>query len=92
MLMWMKSYVEGMRSFVYYVGNCFDHEAIAADDAERERWQGLIELLTPVVKAYCTDKAFEVLHPGGADFWRLRLHHGVSRGAIPERQQDHQHL
>ena len=60
MLMWMKSYVEGMRSFVYYVGNCFDREAIAADDDERERWQGLIELLTPVVKAYCTDKAFEV--------------------------------
>ena len=60
MLMWMKAYVEGMRSFVYYLGNCFDRVAIAVDDAERDRWQGLIELLTPVVKAYCTDKAFEV--------------------------------
>ncbi|WP_319407307.1 acyl-CoA dehydrogenase [uncultured Desulfosarcina sp.] len=60
MLMWMKSYVEGMRSFVYYLGSCFDRVAIAGDDAERDRWQGLIEMLTPVVKAYCTDKAFEV--------------------------------
>jgi len=49
-----------MRSFVYYVGSCFDRVAIAADDADRDRWQGLIEMLTPVVKAYCTDKAFEV--------------------------------
>jgi alkylation response protein AidB-like acyl-CoA dehydrogenase len=60
MLLWMKAYVEGMRSFVYYLGSCFDRETIAADDDQREYWHGLIELLTPVVKAYCTDKCFEV--------------------------------
>ena len=60
MLMWMKAYVEGMRSFVYYLGSCFDRVAVAGDADERNRWQGLIELLTPIVKAYCTDKAFEV--------------------------------
>ncbi|MBC2743416.1 MAG: acyl-CoA dehydrogenase [Desulfosarcina sp.] len=60
MLMWMKAYVEGMRSFVYYLGSCFDRVTIAADEEDRDHWQGLIEMLTPVVKAYCTDKAFEV--------------------------------
>ncbi|BBO70869.1 hypothetical protein DSCA_47990 [Desulfosarcina alkanivorans] len=60
MLMWMKAYVEGMRSFVYYLGSCFDRVALAGDHVDRDRWQELIELLTPVVKAYCSDKAFEV--------------------------------
>jgi alkylation response protein AidB-like acyl-CoA dehydrogenase len=34
MLLGMKAYVEGMRSFVYYVGQCLDKEALAADEEE----------------------------------------------------------
>ncbi|MFC1896554.1 acyl-CoA dehydrogenase, partial [Thermodesulfobacteriota bacterium] len=60
MLMWMKAHVEGMRSFIYFVGLCFDRTRIAESEEERARYEGLIELLTPVVKAYCSDKAFEV--------------------------------
>ena len=60
MLMWMKAHVAGMRSLNYYVGLCFDKVLTAANDADRSRWQGLIELLTPIVKAYCADKSFEV--------------------------------
>jgi alkylation response protein AidB-like acyl-CoA dehydrogenase len=60
MLMWMKAYVSGMRSFIYYVGRCFDIAGTSADRAERERYEGLIEVLTPVVKAYCSDRAFDV--------------------------------
>ena len=30
------------------------------DEAEREKWQGLVELLIPVCKAYSSDKAMEV--------------------------------
>ncbi len=59
MLMWMKSHVEGMRSFVYYVSSLFDREACAADDEERTFVADLIELLTPIVKSYCTDRGFE---------------------------------
>ena len=60
MLMHMKAYVDGMRSFIYYVGLCFDHMATAADDKTRAAANGLIDVLTPVVKAYCSDRAFEV--------------------------------
>jgi len=60
MLMWMKAYVSGMRSFIYYVGRCFDIAETSADATERERYEGLIEVLTPVVKAYCSDRAFDV--------------------------------
>jgi hypothetical protein len=60
MLIWMKAHVSGMRSLNYYVGLCFDKVLTAENDADRSRWQGLIELLTPIVKAYCADKSFEV--------------------------------
>jgi alkylation response protein AidB-like acyl-CoA dehydrogenase len=57
MLLQMKAYVEGMRSFVYYVGYCFDRKATAPSEAEKARYNGLIELLTPVIKAYCSERA-----------------------------------
>jgi alkylation response protein AidB-like acyl-CoA dehydrogenase len=37
MLLWMKSHVEGMRSFIYYVARCFDLAECSADEKERER-------------------------------------------------------
>ncbi|MDZ7830435.1 MAG: acyl-CoA dehydrogenase [Desulfobacterales bacterium] len=60
MLIWMKAYVDGMRSFVYYVASLFDREELADSDAERDTAQGLIDLLTPLVKAYCTDVGYDV--------------------------------
>ncbi len=59
-LMIMKSYVEGMRSLLYYVGYCNDMIDATDDEAEKEKYAGLIEILTPVAKGYVTDKAFEV--------------------------------
>ena len=63
-LLWMKSYVEGMRGMLYFVAHCFDRAETAADAAEKEKCQGLIEFLTPVLKAYCTDKGFDVCAMG----------------------------
>ena len=60
MLLQMKAYVEGMRSFVYYVAYCFDRLAGAEDESEKQRYSGLIELLTPVIKSYCSDQGQEV--------------------------------
>ncbi|MFO7838473.1 MAG: acyl-CoA dehydrogenase [Desulfosalsimonadaceae bacterium] len=60
MLLWMKAHVDGMRSFVYYVASLFDREALADSDEERETAQGLIDLLTPLVKGYCTDVGYDV--------------------------------
>ena len=56
MLLQMKAYVEGMRSFVYYVAYCFDRKSTAKSPAEKERYGGLIELLTPIIKAYCSER------------------------------------
>ena len=56
MLLQMKAYVEGMRSFVYYVAYCFDRASTAKSRKEKERYDGLIELLTPIIKAYCSER------------------------------------
>lgn len=64
MLMSMKSYVEGMRSLVYYIGNCFDLQKVAGTPEEFDRLQGIIDVLIPIAKGYVTDKAFEVCSHG----------------------------
>jgi alkylation response protein AidB-like acyl-CoA dehydrogenase len=60
MLMRMKALVDGMRSFTFYVAYLFDLEATSADPEKRNRYSGLIEFLTPVVKAYCSERGMEV--------------------------------
>ncbi len=59
MLMWMKSHVEGMRSFVYYISYLFDKIECMETEEERTACQDLVDLLTPVIKSYCTDRGFE---------------------------------
>lgn len=59
MLLSMKAYTEGMRSFAYYVAELFDKEICAAAQEEKEKYADLIELLTPVIKSYLTDRGFE---------------------------------
>lgn len=60
----MKAYVDGMRILLYYTGLLFDKAKTAETEDEREKYSGLIELLIPVAKAYCTDKGFEVCTQG----------------------------
>ncbi len=60
MLLWMKSSVESMRALAYFVAQCFDMHHLAADEEERDRWIGYAEVLTPIVKAYCSDIGFRV--------------------------------
>lgn len=50
MLLWMKSYVEGMRMLAYYIASCSDTSMIT-EGKEAKEAKGIIELLTPVVKA-----------------------------------------
>ncbi|MDY6824783.1 MAG: acyl-CoA dehydrogenase [Thermodesulfobacteriota bacterium] len=59
-LLWMKSHVEGIRGLIYFVAKCFDIVETTDDEEVKEKYQGLIELLIPVVKAYSTDKGFDV--------------------------------
>jgi hypothetical protein len=60
MLLWMKSNVDSMRAIAYFTSYCFDMHKIAADEAEKELWLGYAEVLTPIVKAYCSDIGFRV--------------------------------
>jgi alkylation response protein AidB-like acyl-CoA dehydrogenase len=58
MLLTMKSRVEGGRALAYYSSMCIDYASVTEGD-EQARWQGLVELLIPIVKAYLTNNAWE---------------------------------
>ncbi|WP_054034036.1 acyl-CoA dehydrogenase [Desulfatitalea tepidiphila] len=60
MLMWMKSYVEGMRSFIYYTESLFAKASLAPTDEERKRLKGLIGLYTPLIKAFSAQRGFDI--------------------------------
>jgi alkylation response protein AidB-like acyl-CoA dehydrogenase len=61
MLLWMKAHVDGMRAMAYFVAYSFDKFLIAADDADKEKWIGHAEIITPILKAYCSDMSFKVI-------------------------------
>ncbi|UCF90364.1 MAG: acyl-CoA dehydrogenase [Desulfobacterales bacterium] len=63
-LLTMKAYVEGMRSLLYYVGLCGDKILISDDEAEKTKYQGIVDLLIPIAKGYVSDRAFEVCSHG----------------------------
>ncbi|MCG8566827.1 MAG: acyl-CoA dehydrogenase, partial [Desulfobacterales bacterium] len=63
-LMEMKVQVEGMRSLLYYIHYCADMAEIAETEEERAKYQGFVEVLTPIGKGYVTDRAFEVCSQG----------------------------
>lgn len=60
MLLWMKAYVEGMRSLIYFTTHCLDISECDERKEEREKYKGLIEILTPILKCYCSEKSFDV--------------------------------
>ncbi|MDY0163009.1 acyl-CoA dehydrogenase [Desulfobotulus sp.] len=63
-LMLMKSLVEGMRSLIYFNGMVQDRHKLVESAEEKERLRNLEEVLTPIIKGYITDKAFEVCSHG----------------------------
>ncbi len=63
-LMSMKANVDGMRALLYYTALCFDKVEIAETEEEKDKYDGLIEFLIPIVKAYCTDRSFDVCVQG----------------------------
>ena len=63
-LMMMKVYVEGMRSLLYFVQYCADMARHAPTQKEKDKYQGFVEVLTPIAKGYVTDRSFEVCSQG----------------------------
>jgi len=60
MLLWMKAYTEGMRSLIFYTALCFDKAECSELPSKREYNENLAAILTPVVKAYCSERGFDV--------------------------------
>jgi hypothetical protein len=70
-LLWMKSYVEAMRSFFYYLVTCGTKEQIAESEEEREYYGDVFSMLTPIVKDYLAVKGHDVCVQG------IQVHGGV---------------
>jgi alkylation response protein AidB-like acyl-CoA dehydrogenase len=60
MLMTMRAHIEAMRALAYWVGTLIDVEERHPDPARREEAADLAALMTPVIKAFCTDTGFEI--------------------------------
>ena len=59
-LLWCKATVEGCRALLYTTAAFADISMHHAEDSVRETFGGLLEFLTPLCKAYCSDQGFEV--------------------------------
>jgi alkylation response protein AidB-like acyl-CoA dehydrogenase len=60
MLMLQKCHLEGLRALAYYAATLVDREVTAKDADDADAAGGRLALLTPVVKAFCSDKGFEM--------------------------------
>jgi hypothetical protein len=64
MLLNVKSLTEGMRALVYKTYLMEDLAKNAPDEELRRKAKGRLELFTPLVKAYCSDRIFEMGRDG----------------------------
>jgi alkylation response protein AidB-like acyl-CoA dehydrogenase len=71
MLMTMKSLTDAMRGLCYDGAFSHDLEVHGKDNAERDRYKQRFALLTPMVKAWCTELVNEVTSLG------IQVHGGV---------------
>jgi hypothetical protein len=62
MLIEQKAHAEGMRALVMYAGWVQDQAQLQADDDEAHAaWLAREDLLLPLIKGYCSEKAYELL-------------------------------
>src|ERR1700721_1290303 len=71
MLLTMKAYIEAMRALLYTNAVSIDLARHHPDQAEREARRELVELLTPISKAWCTDLGVDLASMG------LQVHGGM---------------
>ncbi|MFM0321830.1 acyl-CoA dehydrogenase C-terminal domain-containing protein [Caballeronia glebae] len=64
MLLTQKAYAEAGRAFTYWAALNIDKELSHADEAVRAEAADFVALLTPVIKAFLTDNAFEGTNMG----------------------------
>ena len=71
MLLTMKSQIEAMRGFGYVLAAEVDLAQKHPDTAERQRHQERVDLLTPVLKGWCTELGVEIASLG------IQVHGGM---------------
>ncbi len=71
MLMFMKAQTEAMRALAYSAAAAMDHAEHGSDDAHRAERQARVDLLTPIVKGWCTEMCQEVT------YWGIQIHGGM---------------
>jgi alkylation response protein AidB-like acyl-CoA dehydrogenase len=71
MLLSMKASTEAMRALAYFLASRLDLAKRHPDAAARKAAQATADLLTPVMKAWCTDTGCEVAHTG------IQVHGGM---------------
>src|SRR6185369_16864811 len=59
MLLQQRAFVEGARAAALWVAELLHEEQAGAEPSQRRRAAGLGQLLTPVIKAYFSDRGFE---------------------------------
>ncbi len=64
MLMSMKAQTEAMRAIATLAATYLDKALLHTDKTERARNQALFDLLTPVVKGWCTEQSIEIASIG----------------------------
>lgn len=62
MLLKQKAYIEGTTSLILYCGYISDLMRTTEDATEKDRLHGLLEILTPIIKAYGSDVAFDSIY------------------------------
>ncbi|NOX34888.1 MAG: acyl-CoA dehydrogenase [Deltaproteobacteria bacterium] len=60
MLLWMKAMVDGMRSMIYSGAYWAEMAEELPQSNEKNHYINLIEFMTPIIKAYCSDMGFKV--------------------------------
>ncbi len=71
MLLSMKAQTEAMRALAYFAAALLDRSKHHPDAAQRRRDQAMLDLLTPVVKGWCTEQAIEIASTG------VQIHGGM---------------
>ena len=60
MLLWMKTLVDGMRSMIYTGAYWADLALELPESDQKTHYHHLMDFLTPIIKAYCSDMGFRV--------------------------------
>jgi hypothetical protein len=71
MLLSMRAQNEAMRALAYFAAATLDKARHHPDLAQKRRAQGLLDLLTPIVKGWCTEQGVEVASTG------IQVHGGM---------------